>query len=787
MNCPDAESIELYACKKLDEAQAAELEAHLKICPECNDKAIKAAENETLASELRALTDNSSLKTQGRATEADDVSTPDRAQQLLGDRYKVIRTVGEGAAGVVFQAFDSILNRHVAIKFLRRRKSEQGFGRWDEARMMGQLNHANIAQVYEIGEIDSQRFLVMEWVDGLPLTEVWADMPTPQRLRIFVEVVNAIAEAHRRGIVHRDIKPSNILVTAASRPKVLDFGIALECRSLNQIDRGLYRGTPAYSAPEQIIAPEKIGPATDVFALGVLLYQLLTGSLPFPQTDPKELFRAIRNDHPELPRAIEEKVPIPLQNICLKALEKSPDNRYSNAQSLSDDIHRYLRGEIVWTRPSFLTDKIQQEVFYHRQRLKVWHQNDLVTQREFDQLENIYERMVSPPDPSIIEARRLSLSQVCLYLGGWVVVLGSFVLFYEAWDQIPKYWRPTPALIACALMIISGLVLWGKGESRLGVGFLAMGNILLPLAVLLALGHWHMFSPESFLWGEEIVVAELSDAHAHLVVGNRQLYVTASCWLLSSLLFLRSTRSSAFVLYACIAFLVLLSVCYVIAGMLGPHRPWEPDIIAGRYLYPAAGLFAIGVVLDRKGHTHFAWPLCLIGLVLVVICLSVIAISDATLFGWIGFERLADHEKSICLSFACNGLAYLGLAGVCRQSGTRLQRRLALVLNWLGPAHILAPLRILDGLVGGSLNIYRLLLPVAAILFVLGSVPRQMKSFFFSGLAGVAVAIHTFTTRCPFLDDRFSWPISLILTGLLWMFLSWLVPRWQARRALRGS
>jgi len=424
MKCPEQESIEHYIQGQLVPQVLTEFEVHLQACKDCQTMVAEARENEKLLAELRTFERTSSEPLELSNKE---ISTVDQAQTLLGQRYRVIRKIGEGAAGHVFQVADTVLDRLVAVKFLRKKIStdDTNSKRWHEARLMSQLNHPSVAQVYEIGEIEEQRFIVMEWVDGLPLTDAWKDLPLEQRLNIYLNVLNAVSAAHARGIIHRDIKPSNILVSSDHKPKVLDFGIALETQYLSGVKQDVYRGTPTYTAPEQVTKPIQIFPSTDVFALGILLYELLTDTLPFPH--------------------IRQKVPISLQNICLKALEKDHQSRYSTARDLADDINRYLRGEKVWSRPSFLSDKIQQEVFYHRQKLKVWRDNELLTEKEFDRLENIYERVISPPDLSIIEARKLSFSQVCLYLGGWIVVLGSFVLFYKTWENIPAFWRPLPA------------------------------------------------------------------------------------------------------------------------------------------------------------------------------------------------------------------------------------------------------------------------------------------------------------------------------------------------------
>jgi len=793
MNCPQQELIENYIQGKLTLQELAEFEAHLQDCKKCQSIVAEARENEKLLAEIRTFERTSS---EPRETDNKEIYTVERAQTLLGERYRVIRKVGEGAAGHVFQVADTVLDRLVAVKFLRNKTftDDTDSKRWQEARLMSQLNHPGVAQVYEIGQIEEQRFIVMEWVDGLPLTDAWNELPLQQRLNIYVNVLNTISAAHARGIIHRDLKPSNILVGPDHKPKVLDFGIALETQYLAGVKQNVYQGTPAYTAPEQVTAPIQIFPATDVFALGILLYELLTDTLPFPQTDYKKLFEAIKTQHPELPSAIRQKVPISLQNICLKALEKDPENRYPTARDLADDINRYLRGEKVWSRPSFLSDKIQQEVFYHRQKLKVWRDNELITEKEYDRLENIYERVISPPDLSIIEARKLSFSQVCLYFGGWIVVLGSFVLFYKTWENIPAFYRPLPAAAATTLMIMLGSAMWKRSESRLAVGFLSTANLLVPITLLLTLAQWNLLSWSHYPWGTESISGRLNEIESYVIVGNAQLYFSSLCWFAFSLFFLRLTKSSIFVFFGIIAFLVWLTSCYVIAGMIGipdEIESWMHETIAGRYLYPGIGFFVLGVVLDRYKFFHFAWPLCMVGLVMIVVCLSVIAVSEATMFGWLlrwRPEFLEEYEPQL-LSFTFNGLIYLVLAGICRSLGTRLQRSLASILNWLGPVHILGTLRILDlkdlNISESHAVIYRILLPIASIGFVFGSVARQMKSFFFSGLAGIATAVQRFTAE--YLKNYFAWPVSLIITGIIWMFVSWRVPIWRANRLLKRA
>jgi serine/threonine protein kinase/uncharacterized membrane protein YccF (DUF307 family) len=783
MSCPEREIIENYVLGNLNAIELSKFKEHLGTCQVCSSQVKEAQENEKMLTELRTLED----KSKANLTEMiADVLTIDHVQNLLGERYRVIRRIGEASTGHVFQAVDTVLERLVAVKFLPHRSdfSESVNEAWREARLMSQLNHPNIAQIYEIGELEDRRFIIVEWVEGLPITEAWKDLDLEQRLELYIKVVDAVSVAHKRGIIHRDLKPSNILVTSDLKPKVLDFGIALETSCLGNLETGVYRGTPAYSAPEQISRPVKLYSATDVFALGVLLYQLLTDTLPFPQSHTDKLFEAIRNQHPELPTAISKDTPIPLQNICLKALEKEPEKRYPSAQELSSDLTHYLRGERVWSRPSFLMEQMQQEILYHRQKLDVWCDNELITQKEYDKLEVIYDHITSTSDLSIIEARTLSFSQVCLYLGGWIVVLGSFVLFYKSWQDIPVYCRPLPAIAATLLVMILGDVFWERQENKLAIGFLATANLLIPITVLLTLGQWEIFSSTHYPFGTETVSTGLRNLSSDIVVGNVQLLISFIWWFVFSGIVFWRTKSSPFILAGVLAFLGSLSTCYIAASM----EHWQADFICSMYLAPGAALFVVGLVLDRRWYTEYAWPMSFVGLVLIVVSLSGIALSNNTLFGWLWVKpQFLNETEYHFLSFLCNGIFYLGLAGMCRLLGTPLQRSLANALNWLGPIHILIALRILDldyaDLPDLHRWIYRFLLPIFSLSLVFGSVLRQMKSFFYTGLGGIAASVHKFTIK--HLDKFFAWPVSLILSGILWMLLSWLIPRWRNNLASR--
>jgi len=247
VNCPETEFFEEYIRSQLSEKQLTEFKAHLQNCSKCASRVKEASEDESLLSELRVLTKGSPILTD-KGPCKQEAGTTERAQSLLGQQYKVVRKVGQGASGEVFQVIDKVLDRTVAVKFLNKSYATESMDeeRWREARLMSQLNHPNIAQIYHIGEQEGIRFIVMEWVDGLPLTDVWQDKTIQHKLDIFIQAAEAISIAHKHNIIHRDIKPSNILVNTAGQIKVLDFGIALDESALKDIRDRQYHGTPAF-------------------------------------------------------------------------------------------------------------------------------------------------------------------------------------------------------------------------------------------------------------------------------------------------------------------------------------------------------------------------------------------------------------------------------------------------------------------------------------------------------------------------------------------------------------
>jgi WD40 repeat protein len=261
-------------------------------------------------------------------------------------RFVIRGVLGQGAYGRVYRASDPDLGRDVALKILKRDVSDPQVLRQlrQEARALGQLRHRNILRVFEDGLHGNEYFIVSRLVDARPLSVVLAEeRVAPRQAAGWIrDVAEALAYAHREGLLHRDIKPANILITARSEALLADFGLALDIEELNQA-RALY-GTPAYMAPEQIRGdPKQVGPHTDQYSLAVVLHELLTGRLPSRPSVPAQP----ESQPPAMPSEVDRR----LEAICLKALSQSPADRYPNLDAMADDLDHWLSGKKIKAKP----------------------------------------------------------------------------------------------------------------------------------------------------------------------------------------------------------------------------------------------------------------------------------------------------------------------------------------------------------------------------------------------------------------------------------------------------
>ena len=269
-------------------------------------------------------------------------------QKSIG-RYEVVSVLGQGAMGTVYKASDPVIERAVAIKTINlelsreeRAEFEERFYR--EAKSAGRLNHPNIVTIYDVGETEDAAYIAMEYIEGEPLRDVLDSgvvLPLKRICQIAVQVANALNYAHENGVVHRDIKPANIMISRSREAKIMDFGIAL-IPTGSRTQAGTVLGSPKYMAPEQLAGQATDGRA-DLFSLGAVLYEMLTGATPFNGDNLGAIMYKIMNEEPVPPSRLNARVPEVFDRILARALAKRPEDRYPNAQEFS----RALRSEAV--------------------------------------------------------------------------------------------------------------------------------------------------------------------------------------------------------------------------------------------------------------------------------------------------------------------------------------------------------------------------------------------------------------------------------------------------------
>lgn len=367
--CPGLPELDKFLLMDGPASRFPEIFEHIKNCPTCMAYVARQA-GEPL--ELKVEVDEKIAIPPlfGSQSTIDEPDIP----RIIG-QYEVVRYISRGGMGVVYECMDRRINRHVAVKLLNLNKlSTETLNRIDrEAAIQSRLNHPDITSVYEFGKLGSRPYIVMELVDGQPLSEILKGKPiAPRRAaRIVARLARAIDYAHNRGVMHRDLKPSNVLIggeLALSNPvgppdecdddkwtlKVIDFGLSrwLEGDSQNITLSTNIVGTPAYIAPEMTLPGQnRIGPKADIFALGVILYECLIGRPPFVAETALQTLDLIRSIDPVPPVSILPDLPLDLNTICLKCLEKEPARRYASAIELAEDLDRYLGGFPVKARP----------------------------------------------------------------------------------------------------------------------------------------------------------------------------------------------------------------------------------------------------------------------------------------------------------------------------------------------------------------------------------------------------------------------------------------------------
>ena len=369
--CPERERLRQWRDGRLEltEAEEQALEAHVESCPQCQPLLAEDEEitrwRQLLEPELPTFSvDFTPWMGEARLEEPAFPFAPPAQPGQLGqlEHYQIVRRLGSGAMGVVFEGFDTRLKRRVAVKVLRPELggSASFHTRIErEARSAAAVHHEHVVVTYDVAVKPPGfplPYLVQEYVAGETLAERLRRqqvLSAAEAATIIRQVAEGLAAAHERGVVHRDVKPSNILLEAATgRAKVSDFGLARAMDGSDPTTRtGQLVGTPAYMSPEQAVHPERADGRGDVFGLGVVLYELITGERPFRGTTPTAILQQVIHEEPVALRKLNVGVPRDLETIVLKCLAKEPNRRYASAAALAEDLRRFQTGQHILARP----------------------------------------------------------------------------------------------------------------------------------------------------------------------------------------------------------------------------------------------------------------------------------------------------------------------------------------------------------------------------------------------------------------------------------------------------
>jgi formylglycine-generating enzyme required for sulfatase activity/tetratricopeptide (TPR) repeat protein len=389
MNCPPREQLERLLSEQLNGPEAGRLEEHLEECGRCQGALaelfepvpagpadattnLRAACDEPRPEFLRRLREALPSAAHSPTPKSDDTpivgtETERRPSPLPIPRvsgYELLAELGRGGIGLVYRARHLALRRQVALKMIL---AGAHAGAGDRARFkaeaeaVARLQHPNIVQIFEVGEEDGCPYLALEYVDGGTLAEKLKGTPVPAReaAALAETLARAVHAAHRDRIVHRDLKPANVLLTSDGAPKIADFGLAKSLGSDHgQTLTGSVLGTPSYMAPEQAGGRgREVNAAIDIYALGAILYEMLTGRPPFKGESPADTLQQVQFSEPVPPGQLQPKLPRDLETICLKCLNKEPRKRYPSAEELADDLRRFLGLEPIRARRTPATER----------------------------------------------------------------------------------------------------------------------------------------------------------------------------------------------------------------------------------------------------------------------------------------------------------------------------------------------------------------------------------------------------------------------------------------------
>ena len=697
------------------------------------------------------------------------------------DGFRTIERLGSGGMGEVYKLHDLKLDRLVAAKVVRgdlgRASALAGF--LAEARAMALFQDRRIVQVHELRDRAEPPVLIMEYVDGFELGRLAPSLEFPQRARIMKEVCEAVQHAHDVGVQHRDLKPANIMLDAELRPKILDFGL-----SSGDPARGHFRGTPRYLAPEQLDASQPIDARTDVYALGAVLYELLTGVPPVGGVTEDEIVANVRAGAIRLPVEIAAGAPEPLQAIALKALEARPQDRYPSARDMALDLARFLDGRPVTARPSRYASVLSARIRPHVEQVDDWLRLKLIHPHEAGRIQSAYRALERGDEDWIGESRVLSYSQIALYLGAFLLMCGSLYYFYARRIElaVTGVLQPFAVLaVPFAGLNVAAHMLERRGHKAVAVAFYLGGISLLPLFLLIAfhdLGWWVKPAETA---GQLFLDGSVSNAQLQVTIFVACAWAAWLAW-----------RTRTIALSTVLAVLALLFTLAVLSdfGLRAWFEEERWDLLALHLLPLVPAYIAAGLLLERGGLAWFGRPLYTAAAVLLVVTLELLAL-DGRLFYYLtgltpAFQAASVSNATLLdtvTALSLNGVFFYLVGSLADSRGTALMKPAAWLLFTISPFAILEPLAYLSETKEYARTFDWTYLGLALAMALL-SHQRQRKSFYYAGLINTGVALWFITDHYEWFDKP-AWAVLLVALGLAGLLAGFALDRRERRLARR--
>ncbi|MBW2278270.1 MAG: serine/threonine protein kinase, partial [Deltaproteobacteria bacterium] len=667
--------------------------------------------------------DETMSKEIGRPTEEEpeDEAPP---PEIAG--FQTIERIGRGGMGEVYKVRDLKLDRVIAAKVLRRDSTTaRAYGNFlGEARSMALFRDRRIVQIHEFRSDADPPVILMEHIEGFELDRVAPSLDFRQRARILLEICEAVEHAHILGIQHRDLKPSNILLDSSLSPRILDFGL-----SSGDPNRGHLVGTPAYMAPEQLDPSRSIDARSDIYALGVIFYEVLCGQRPHRSDSPGNLAGAMETGRPPLPVEIDASVPEPLQAVALKAMESDPDHRYASAREMAVDLQRYLDGRPVLARPSMYSSVLNRRLLPHLDEIEEWLRLKLIYPHEARNLRGAYARLEQRDDDWIVQSRALSYSQVSLYLGVLVLLCGGLLYFaaHRFFDAVEGVAGPLLYLgVPFVGLSVAAHQLYRREHKAVAVAYYLGSTMLLPVLLLILFHEAGWWAAEPAFIGDQFFGEQ--------EISNRQLQIAVfltcgwSAWLAfrTRTIGLGSLSTLLLVLFS-----LAVLTDFGLDDWIDESR-W--DLLA-LHLSPVVAIqFLLAWWLERARRVWFSLPLYVGFAMLLVVVLELLAL-DGKAFGYIGISmsglQTAEATDPTLLdtltAMSLNGIVFFLIGSLMESRGTRPMGPAAWILVVISPFAILHPVGWLVTSGDYSLRYDWLYLILALIVIVLSHY-RQRKS-----------------------------------------------------------